>query len=307
MHRQIARPAVVGLLLAALVGCATAKHTTVRARTTVTIAPATKTPSTKVAVIVMENHEANAVLHNPKAPFVNALAARSARAANWFALRHPSLPNYLAMIGGSTFGVTDDCTDCNQTAPSLVDQLEARGVTWRAYLQGMPSACFPGAGAGLYAKKHNPFAYFEPITGNPARCQQVVPFDRLATDEANGSLPRFSFITPDLCNDTHDCGVEIGDQFLATTVPPLVNALGPDGVLVITYDEGSTNAGCCQEASGGRVLTVFAGGRARSGAVVDTALDHYSLLRTIEDLFGLDHLGLAGCPCTAPATELLRQ
>jgi acid phosphatase len=106
--------------------------------------------------------------------------------------------------------------------------------------------------------------------------------------------------------DTHDCSVDIGDAFLAQHVPALLDALGPDGLLVVTYDEGSSDAGCCRLAAGGRVVTVFAGGRARPGTRVDQKLDHYSLLRTVEDLFGLDHLEDAGCTCTPPATALLR-
>jgi hypothetical protein len=259
----------------------------------------------RVAVLVMENHELSAVLGNAKAPYLNRLAHDYAYATQWYGIRHPSLPNYLAMIGGSTFGVTNDCTDCNQGATSLADQLEGRGLAWKAYLEGVPRPCHTGSSAGRYAKKHNPFAYFTGITSNPARCARMVPFDQLAADENAGSLPRFSFITPDLCNDTHDCSVDVGDAFLARTVPPLLDALGPDGLLIVTYDEGDSDKGCCRLAAGGNVLTVFAGGLAARGVRIDSPLDHFSMLRAVEDLFGLDHLRDAGCDCTPSARALL--
>jgi hypothetical protein len=258
-----------------------------------------------VAVIVLENKESSVIAGNTKAPYVNKLATDYARALNWYGIRHPSLPNYLAMIGGSTFGVTQNCTDCVQTARSLPDQLDDRGLSWKSYQEGLPQPCFTGAQSGRYAKKHNPFVYFTAITSNPQRCARVVPLTQLTTDEQAGKLPRFSFITPDMCNSTHDCGIGVGDKFLSRVVPPLLTALGPQGLLVVTYDEGDSDAGCCKIAAGGKVFTVFAGDLAARGAKVTDALDHYSLLRTIEDLFGLEHLGDAACECTRPASALL--
>jgi hypothetical protein len=277
------------------------------ATTTASSTPPAVDAALKVAVIVMENHEASAVIGSTHAPYFNGLVKQYAVASNWFGITHPSLPNYLAMISGSTFGVTSDCTDCVQNGRSLPDQLDERGISWKTYQEGLPSRCFLGASAGNgYAKKHNPFVYFKSIVNDKERCQRVVPFSELARDEQAGALPRFTFITPDLCNDTHDCGVDTGDKFLAQNVPALLNALGPSGLMIITYDEGSSKAGCCERAAGGRVATLFAGPLARTTATVETKLNHYSMLRTIEDLFGLEHLGEAGCACTPPADELLR-
>ncbi len=126
-------------------------------------------------------------------------------ATHYYAISHPSLPNYLAIIGGSTFGIRSDCTSCRASGPSLPQQLGEAGVDWRAYMQGMPRSCYLGVYSGLYAKKHNPFYYFPAIVSDPASCNRVVPGGRIWADLHSGSLPSFGWITPDLCNDAHDC------------------------------------------------------------------------------------------------------
>jgi hypothetical protein len=239
----------------------------------------------------MENKEYGQVIGSPSAPYVNALARRYAVATRSYGIRHPSLPNYLALTGGSTFGVTSDCTDCQQGATSIVDQFESARVSWKAYMGGMPSACFKGATSGQYAKKHNPFMYYRRVAEVPARCAKDVPEARLASDLRAHRLPSFAFLSPGLCDDSHDCPVSNGDSYLARTVPPLLRALGPHGFLVLTWDEGTSGAGCCGGlASGGRIPMVIAGPGVRRGARVAVPYTHYSTLRTIEDAFGLRRL-----------------
>jgi phosphatidylinositol-3-phosphatase len=248
-------------------------------------------------VIVMENKESTDVLGSRSAPYVNGLARRYGLASESFAVTHPSLPNYLALTSGSTHGITSDCTDCSAGGRNLVDQLEAARISWRAYLEGVPSPCYRGAGAGGYAKKHNPFAYYPDVTGRPARCRELVGFGRLAADLRAGRLPTFAWITPNLCDDTHDCAVATGDRFLARTVPLLLDALGPHGFLVLTWDEGDSDAGCCGGgAAGGHIATIVAGPGVRRGARDARPLDHYGVLATIEDALGLPRLGGAGDP-----------
>ena len=193
----------------------------------------------------MENEEFSDIIGNHDAPFINRLAARSALAGQMYAVSHPSLPNYLALTGGSTFGIASDCTGCSVHASSLVTQLQGAGISWRAYMEGIPHPCFQGGGAGNYAKKHDPFMYYTPISPDPAACAHVVGFRRLAADERAGSLPRFAWITPDLCHDMHDCDTATGDRFLASAVPALLARLGHHGLLVLTWDEGSSDDGCC--------------------------------------------------------------
>ena len=252
----------------------------------------------------MENKEYGAAAGSPDAPYLNGLARRSAVAESYFAVTHPSLPNYLALIGGDTFGITSDCTGCHVSARNVVDQLKAAGITWKAYMDGVPRPCFTGSSAGRYAKKHNPFVYFDDITGDRARCARIVPMTELPADERSG-LPQFVWITPDLCHDTHDCPGRTGDDFLSQLLPPLIAALGPGGVVLVTYDEGTTRSGCCSYAHGGRVFTIAAGPGVRSGRYAQR-FDHYSLLRTIEERFGLGYLARAGSASTKSMSPMLR-
>ena len=131
-------------------------------------------------------------------------------------------------------------------------------------MEDLPKPCSPVAGAGGYAKKHDPFMYYDDVAHNARRCRNVVGFGDSSPTCARGTLPAFAFISPNLCHDTHDCGVATGDSFLSALVPRLLRELGPHGFLVLTWDEGSSDAGCCADARGGRIATVR--GRARCAA-----------------------------------------
>jgi len=259
----------------------------------------------RVAVIMMENQEYGQVIGSAEAPFINGLARHGALAVDMYAATHPSLPNYLALTGGSTFGIASDCTTCSVGATSIVDQLEAAHISWKAYMEDLPHPCFTGPSAGEYAKKHDPFVYYTRVVDNPRWCANVVPLTQLSTDEHGRQLPRFIWITPNLCHDMHDCAVATGDHFLSALVPPLLRAIGPHGLLFITWDEGTSDAGCCQLASGGHVATIVAGAGARPGARLTTPTDHYSLLQTIENVLGLRRLRGAACGCTKSLGPLL--
>jgi hypothetical protein len=263
-------------------------------------------PPAHIAVVVMENEEYANIVGARSIPFISRLARRYALARRMYAITHPSLPNYLALTGGSTLGIDSDCTGCSVHASSLVDQLERAGISWRAYMEGLPRPCFTGAGAGEYAKKHNPFAYYTSVARDPARCRQIVPLTRLFADERARSLPRFIWITPNLCHDMHDCDPATGDRFLARLVPLLLGALGRRGLLFITWDEGKSDDGCCRLAAGGHIVTILAGPGSRPGARLNTPADHYSVLQTIEDLLGLPRLRAAACACTPSLAPLLR-
>ena len=194
-----------------LAGCA---HTTPGAPLALPSPSALPRPSSShVVVMLMENEEASAVLGNKSAPYINGLAHRYGIATQSFAIAHPSLPNYLALTSGSTDGITSDCTDCTVKAANIVDQLETAGISWKAYLEGVPSGCYRGAGSGGYAKKHNPFIYYDDISGSPSRCAHLAGFSQLASDLRAGRLPTYSWISPNLCDDGHDCGVKGSERF----------------------------------------------------------------------------------------------
>jgi hypothetical protein len=263
-------------------------------------------PPAHIAVLVMENTEYGNVIGSRSAPYINRLARTYALATRSFAITHPSLPNYLALTGGSTFGISTDCTDCSVPGAGLAGQLQTRGISWRAYMEDLPAPCFQGGGAGDYAKKHDPFMYYRQVAENASTCDHVEPLSQLSGDERRQALPRFIWITPDLCHDVHDCGLGTGDRFLAGLVPSLLRSLGPGGMLFLTWDEGTTDDGCCRLASGGHILTIVAGPGARRGGRLKDPVDHYSVLQTIEDLLDVPRLGGAACACTPSLEPLLR-
>jgi hypothetical protein len=257
-------------------------------------------------VIVMENKEAPEAVGTSASRYVTALARRYASADRMYAIRHPSLPNYLALTSGSTHGIASDCTDCHVAARNIVDQLEGARLSWNAYMEDLPHPCSTVAGAGGYAKKHDPFMYYDDVVRDPSRCRKVVSFDQLASDLRRGTLPAFAFISPNLCHDTHDCDVATGDRFLAGLVPRLLRESGPHGFVVLTWDEGSTSAGCCVDAHGGRIATIVAGPDVRRHARSTPPVDQYGILRTVENALGLPPLGRAALRRSGNLDDLFR-
>ena len=158
MNRKIAL-AVVVTVLALLAGCASIGPQA--ASSPAPTAPVRALPNfSHIYVILMENEEQSGVIGSSAAPYINSLARQYAQASQYFGVSHPSLPNYLELLGGSTFGISSDCTDCFVNAPNLADQLDAAHKSWKAYMEDMPSPCFVG-NAGDYAQKHDPFIYFQ--------------------------------------------------------------------------------------------------------------------------------------------------
>jgi phosphatidylinositol-3-phosphatase len=243
-----------------------------------------------VFIIVLENKEYTSIIGNASAPYLNSLAQQYALATNYDGVSHPSLPNYLALTGGDTFGIHSDCTSCFVNQPNIVDQLEAAGKSWKAYMESMPTPCFVGDAGSLYRQKHNPFIYFDNVRTNAARCGRIVPYSQFAADVQANALPNYVWITPNMCNDMHDCSVSTGDNWLRSEVPKILAspAWQQNGALFITFDEGSSSTG-----GGGHISTLLISPLAKRGFQSSVAYNHYSLLRTIEDAWGLPPLGKA--------------
>jgi hypothetical protein len=233
-----------------------------------------------IVLIVFENKEANEVLGTPDAPTFTSMAARYATLTNYYGVTHPSLPNYLALVSGSTFGIHSDCTTCAVDARNLADTLPAKHKTWKFYAEGLPRPASTGGFSGRYAKKHSPFLYFRDVLRSRSRLHRVVPLTQLRPDLRAGRLPDFAFVLPDLCHSMHDCSVATGDAWLASQLPPLL-AL-PRTVVFVVFDEGSTN-----DHGGGHVPALALGTAVRRGSQFTAATNHYGLLRTIEDAWGL--------------------
>jgi hypothetical protein len=242
-------------------------------------------PAAHVFLIVMENRSYEEALSQP---YAASLADTYAVATNYHAVGHPSLPNYLALSSGSTWGIADDGYHAI-AGQSLGDELTAAGIGWRAYEDGMTRGCFQSTLP--YVLHHNPFAYYG--GGCPAG---VVDGSQLAADLA-GTTPRFSWIQPDNCESTHSCPVEDGDRWLGQVVPEITSSAAwrQGGVLFITWDEDDGSAL-------NRVATLVVAPNLAAHQTA-TAYNHYSLLATIEDRLGVPRLGQAAQ--AQPMTDLL--
>jgi hypothetical protein len=236
-------------------------------------------------VVLFENKESQRVLGHPDAPTFTSYAARHARMTRYYGVTHPSLPNYIAFVSGSTQGIKDNCTSCIVSARSLADTIEASGRTWKTYAEGLPRPGFLGPVSGRYAKKHNPFVYFRNIAANPARRRAgVVPFTHFARDLRADQLPDFSLIVPDMCNSMHDCAVSVGDAWLRRLLPGLLRL--PNTVIFVLFDEGTTKV-----RGGGHIPALAFGTAVRPKSLFTAVTDHYGALRTIEEAWGLPFLG----------------
>jgi hypothetical protein len=270
----------------------------------------------RVIVVVEENHSIGQIIGSPQARFLNHLAATGALLTSYFAITHPSLPNYIAMVSGDTQGISSDCGGCNVDAPNLADQLQGAGISWKAYMEDLPAPCSDAHHAGAYAKKHDPFMYFASVRDNPSRCAKVVPFSQLGADLTAGRLPQLVFITPNQDHDMHGTGeggddaalIAAADHWLEGLYGRLASSSAwRHGIrLVITWDEGGGGArtGCCGGlAAGGNVATIVAGPGVKASHDA-TTYSHYALLRSIERLFHLSYLGHASDPGTATIPAL---
>jgi phosphatidylinositol-3-phosphatase len=258
-----------------------------------------------VFLMVLENRAYGEIIGNPNAPYLNELADRYAVAEQFRAVAHPSLPNYLALLSGHTYGIREDCATCFVDDTNLADQVEAAGRTWKSYQEDLPSPCFLGSESGNYVMNHNPFVYYLLIRNNPTRCQNVVPLEQLRSDLAAGSVPDLVWITPNLRHDMHDGSVAEGDQWLAGLVPDILNSAAwqQNGLLVIVWDEAS--GGTPADEDGGHVPALFISPDLPPGTRSSAPASPYSLLRTIEQAWGLGYIGHAGDPDEQALIELV--
>jgi phosphatidylinositol-3-phosphatase len=251
-----------------------------------------------IVLVLFENKEFGSVIDNPQMPIYNKLAHEYTLLTQYYAIRHPSLPDYIALMGGDTFGIDSDCTDCFVNAQSLPDLIETSGRTWKGYFEDMPAPCFLGDKVN-YVQKHNPFVYFDPIRLNTPRCQKsVVPLTDLQTDIATSSLPNFLFIKANICNDSHDCSLDVTDAWLTNllnTLIPALDAQSPAYVVAMLFEEGQGSHTCCglPEPGGGRVPVVLYSPLVKNGFEDPTPYTHYSMLKTISEAWGLPYLAHA--------------
>ena len=237
-----------------------------------------------VVWIWLENHTEGQVIGSPSAPYETMLAHRCGTASHYASVGSPSLPNYIAATSGSTWGIADDDAPSAHrlTADNLFREVRATGRAERSYEEGMAETCALTSN-GAYAVKHNPAAYYNGADDRAACEADDVPLGTadggaLARDLATGSLPAFSFITPDLCHDTHDCSVATGDDWLASWVSKIVSSPAYEAAttaVFIVWDEPTP------------MPLIVLSPSTPPGTAASESLNHYSLLRTTEELLGV--------------------
>jgi phosphatidylinositol-3-phosphatase len=294
------------VFLAAITACSTQQPNT--ATPAPIVPPLSEPPPTPnaaipnfdhIAIVIFENTEYDSVIGSAEAPVINQLAEENTLLTEFYAVTHPSLPNYVALIGGDTYGYTETCKNCPVTATNLADLIERSGRTWRSYQENMPYHCSMWDPTDRYAPKHNPFLYYSSVLNDTERCRtHVVDLDDLEEDAAEGTLPNFLFITPNMCNIGHDCPLGSADIWLGDFLPALEKSLQAQGdnyLIVVTWDEGETKKSCCglPDKAGGRIATILISPRAKNGYQDATPYTTYSLLRTISEAWGLPLLGHA--------------
>ncbi len=250
-----------------------------------------------VFLFYFENEDFNEVIGNKaQAPFLNSLLPHASLLADFFAEEHPSDGNYLAVAGGSTFGVPlDDPAEENPLytirARNIGDLVDAAHETWKAYLQSADGPCDDTV-HGYYWDDDMPMMYFADVRDRPAYCAaHVVPLQALQTDLASASTtPSFAWVSPNDCSDMEGCGIRAGDEFLATELGEIMRSPAwrtQRSLAIITFDEDAMD----HQHPAQRVPTIVIGSAGvRQGYVSHVRYTHYSLLRTIEAALGLSTL-----------------
>lgn len=274
-----------------------------------------------IFIIVDENKDLASVVGKGYAPAITALARSYGLATHYDAVAHPSEPNYVALVGGDTFGIHDDdgLPQNSVDAPHLGMQLSAASLSWKGYYQGLPAPGSLARFAGNYAFKHSGFLNFRSVRDDPHRAEHIVGFDRLESDAMANALPNFALIVPDLCDDMHGVGTNLsdcsvmnwralihrGDAAIARITGLLMKTTmwksAEQCAIVLVFDEDDSGS---TEGGGGRVPAVVITNHGPRGIVDATPYTHYSLLRTVEDAFRLPHLVHAGDPATRDMTPL---
>lgn len=246
----------------------------------------------RVFIIMFENELESTVLQDD---YMRSLQARGVRLSDYHGVTHPSQPNYVATVTGLPFVTDDTCQDIDAT--SVVDLLEGKGVTWKAYMEDLPeddkAVCV--SADGLYFRKHNPFVSLNNIRNDPARLARIVKAEQLQADLDGDDLPQFCWYTPNIQNDGHSPpdasplhrwnGVEFLSQWLRGFLEPLLANSGfmKGTLVVVTFDESLPHAD-------NHVYTALLGDMVKPGTVEPDRYDHYSLLRTIQENFELGTL-----------------
>ncbi len=281
-----------------------------------------------IMIVMMENESESELIGNADAPNTNALATQYGLATESYAVGHPSLPNYLELLAGSTHGVSDDGTPSSEGIPAnaqtLVNQLESAGISWRAYMESMPSAGYTGGDStccgGQYYQHHNPFVYFPSVTALSDFSSNMVPSTSIMTDLNSSAAPDFVWMTPNGTDDMHDgptnsagdVNPSVGDAWLGNFVSQVQSTTwyAQGGNIIIEWDEGmdsdSSGIGSAGQGGGGRIVTVDVSAALKAHPQQDsTPVNTAGILRSVESSYGLAFLGDASDSANGNIDSLL--
>lgn len=237
-----------------------------------------------IMIVQFENHAYDEVIQDPN---FNKYRALGRTMTNYFAVRHPSQPNYIAQAAGDTLGIADD--DVHHISADnicLADLLEKKGVSWKLYQEDYPGNCDDSEVIGNYARKHNQFISFDSVRLNPARCAKIVNSEQLDKDLASGQLPFYSYFTPNMLNDAHNTNITFGGQWLDSFLTPRLKLFPESTLLFITWDEDDYT-------EENQILSFMldpTGLLITPGTADNTLYNHYSLLASIEDNWSLGNM-----------------
>jgi phosphoesterase family protein/Big-like domain-containing protein len=294
----VARVSGTGLVTGRATGSATITATSEGKSGTSAITVTVPNPGPRfnhVFIVVEENTDYADVIGSSSMPYLNSLAQQYGLATEYYANTHPSIGNYFMLATGQIVTNNDGYSSI-VSVDNVVRALLAAGKTWKSYAEDLPSVGFTGASSGNYARKHNVFALLSDVVNDPVQVNNLVPFTQFATDLANGTLPHYSNIVPNLCNDAHDCPLSTADTWLQSNIDPLIKSaqFQQDGLLIIVFDE----AGPDNTHGGGRIVWVAVSGQSKAGYQSTTLYQHESTLR-----LSLKALGVSVFPnaaATAP-------
>ncbi|HVH69064.1 MAG TPA: Ig-like domain-containing protein [Gemmatimonadales bacterium] len=297
-NTAVATVSASGLVSGVTVGSATITATSEGQSGTAAITVTATAPGLRFGhvFIVMEENTDYVDVTSSSMPYLTGLAAQYGLATQYYANTHPSIGNYFELATGQVL-TNDDGSSTIENVPNIVRSLLGAGKTWKSYAESIPNACYLGGDTGNYARKHNVFALLSDVANDPTgQACNIVPFTQFATDLANGTLPTFSNIVPDLCNDAHDCSLSTADNWLKTNIASLIASpvFQQDGLLIITFDE----SGGDNTLGGGRVYWAAISPKAKPGYQSATTYQHPSTLRLI--LKGLGITVFPGAAATAP-------
>jgi phosphatidylinositol-3-phosphatase len=257
-------------------------------------------PFGHVVIVVEENANYNSVVGSTAMPYLNSLIKSYGLATQYYSNGHGSITDYMMLTTGQL--LTDNDNETPATFPvsvnNAVREVLANGKTWKAYAEALPYVGYTGGDTGLYAVRHVPMAYLTDVQDSATGKLGLVPFTQFATDLASGQLPDYSFITPNLCDDAHNCALSVADTWLQTNIAPLLTStpFKNDGLLIITFDESGND----DTNGGGRIATVLVSPRfSKPGYQSSTLYFHQSALRLMLEGLGIT-TSLPGAAATAP-------